>query len=891
MNNICWRETWRERLKQLKQVSFKSLSPNKKFKKFNFAKALAFVAFFAFISIIAVSIFSGILLVVLARELPMPDRIVRKEGFATKIYDRNEKLIYDVFENQKRTPIQLYQVPKYLKDATVAIEDKDFYKHIGFDPRGYLRAVYYLIIKYRLTGGSTLTQQLVKNVLLSSERTIKRKIKEFVLALEIESKYSKDQILQMYLNEAPYGGTTWGVEEASQTYFGKSVSELNLTQSAVLAALPQSPSRYSPFGQDPKAYIGRTTDVLRRMREDNYITPEEEKKSLQEIESLIFASQSGTLKAPHFVMYVKKELEDKYGEKAVELGGLRVTTSIDLDFQEKVQRNVAEEIAKVEKMHITNGAVIVMDPKTGEILAMVGSKNYDDPNYDGKYNVVTAKRQPGSAIKPITYATALKKGYTASTLLMDTKTSFPIGVNKPDYVPENYDGKEHGPLQVRFALGNSINIIAVKMLAMVGIKDMLATAYDMGLSTLEPTKENLSRFGLSVTLGGGEVRLLDLASAYSAFANGGLKIDPVAILKVTDKDGNVLEENRALPGKRVLSSQEAFIISHILSDNSARLLTFSENNLLKIPERQVAVKTGTTNDKRDNWTVGWTPQVIVGTWVGNNDNSAMKQLVSGVSGAAPIWRRVIIDYLKDKQKEEFTVPEGIISAEVDSLSGYRSHDGFPGRNEYFIQGTEPSSDDPVHVKLKICKGQGKLATPVDIARGEYEEKEYLIFKENDVYSSPSTSSGIEDRWQKGIDEWVKKQPDERYRPPTEYCNTMDQIFVKFASPQDQAQVKSPFTVKIEPVLVNEVAKVSIYVNGELKKELTSTPYELELTLPDGTYTIKAIVRDSKGNEGSQEVRIGVNVSWNWAPSPTPTPTLIPTPTLTPTITPSITPSP
>ena len=568
MSSVHWKQTWKQRIRQLKQVKIGSLSLKERLKNYGFVKILAYLSFLSFASVFILSIFSGILFIVLARELPRPDRIVRKEGFASKIYDRNSKLIYDVFEDQKRTPIQLYQVPKYLKDATVAIEDKDFYKHKGFDPKGYLRIIYYVFAKHRLSGGSTLTQQLVKNVLLSSERTISRKVKEFVLSLEIEAKYSKDQILQMYLNEAPYGGTTWGVEEASQTYFGKSVSELDLTQSAILAALPQSPSRYSPFGQNPTAFISRTKDVLRRMREDGYISSEDEKKSLAELENFTFASQSGILKAPHFIMYVKKILEDKYGEKAVELGGLRVTTSIDLDFQEKVQKIVTEEIAKVEKMNITNGAVIVMDPKTGEILAMVGSKNYDDPNYDGKFNVVTAKRQPGSAIKPITYITALRKGYTASTMIMDTTTSFPQGANKPDYIPVNYDGKEHGPLQLRYALGNSINVVAVKLLAMVGIKDMLTTAFNMGLSTLEPTAENLSRLGLSVTLGGGEVRLIDLSSAYSAFANEGLKVDPTAILKVSDKDGNVLEEFRPLPGKRVISQQEAFIISNILDRKS-----------------------------------------------------------------------------------------------------------------------------------------------------------------------------------------------------------------------------------------------------------------------------------------------------------------------------------
>lgn len=832
---------------------------------------------------------TGILLVILAKDLPRPDRVVRKEGFATKIYDRNNKLIYDVFENQKRTLIQLYQVPKTLKEATVAIEDKDFYKHKGFDPKGYLRSIYYIFVRHRLQGGSTLTQQLVKNVLLTSERTVKRKIKEFVLALEIESKYSKDQILQMYLNEAPYGGTTWGVEEASRTYFGKSASELNLTQSAILAGLPQSPSTYSPFGKNPGAYVSRTKDVLRRMREDSYISEEEEKKSLEELENIVFASQSGTLKAPHFVMYVKKILEEKYGEKAVERGGLRVTTSVDLDFQERVQEIVSSEIAKMEKLHITNGAAIVMDPKNGAILAMVGSKGYDDPDYDGKFNVVLAKRQPGSAIKPVTYVAALKKGYTASTLLMDCLTSFPGGANKPDYIPTNYDGKEHGPLHVRFALGNSINIAAVKMLAMIGIREMLTTAFDMGLTTLEPTEENISRFGLSVTLGGGEVRLLDLAAAYSAFANEGARIEPTAILKVTDKDGNTLEEFREVPGKRVLSKGESFIISHILSDNSARLLTFSENSLLKFSDRQVAVKTGTTNDKRDNWAIGWTPQVIVGSWVGNNDNTPMKSVASGVSGATPIWRKVILDYLKNKQVENFLLPEEVVSVDVDAVSGFRAHDNFPSRSEFFILGTEPSDNDPVHKKIRLCKGQGKLASPVDIARGDFEEKEFLIFKESDPSvksKDTSASSGQTDRWQKGIDSWLAKQSDSRYRPPpTDYCDSINQVNVSIVSPSNQSQTGSSFKIKIEPVSFNDIVKVEIFINGESKKQITSPPYEIEVTLPDGKYTIKAVVKDTKGNQGDGEIKIGVNIPWDYTPpSPTPTP-IPPTPTLLPSITP------
>lgn len=877
---MSWKSVWKKRISRLGAYASPSLSSP--YHRISGIRLISNLAFFGFLAVVTLTIITSFLFIWYAKDLPRPDKIVRREGFSTKIYDRNEKLLYDVFSKQRRTPVELSEVPLYLREATIAIEDKDFYKHGGFDPRGWLRAIYNIFVHRKLQGGSTLTQQLVKNVLLSSERTVTRKIKEFILAVQIERKYSKDQILQMYLNEAPYGGTAWGVEAAAEVYFNKKVSQLTLVESAILAGLPQRPSAYSPFGQDPESYKWRTQAVLRRMREDGYISRDLEIAAAKEIDKVKFAPKETTFKAPHFVMYVKKLLEERYGERMVEQGGLRVTTTLDFDLQEKAQEVVSEEIARVEKLHITNGAALVLDPKTGEILAMVGSKNYDDPNYDGKVNVTLSLRQPGSAIKPVTYATAFKKGYTPSTLIMDVKTSFPGG-DKPEYVPENYDGKFHGPLQIRYALGSSINVPAVKMLARVGLREMLQQAYDLGFTTLEPTSENLSRLGLSVTLGGGEVRLLDMASAYSSFANGGLKVTPTAILKVTDHEGRVLEENKPIQGRRVLTPEQAYLISNILSDNEARLITFGSRSSLYFSDRQVAVKTGTTNDKKDNWTVGWTPSVIVGVWVGNNDNSQMKEVASGVSGASPIWRRILFTALEGKPKEDFAIPEGIVSAEVDSVSGFRSHDGFPSRVEFFIKGTEPTGDDPVHTKLKVCKASGKLATPVDIARGEYEEKEFFIFTEDD----PTAASSGENRWQKGINEWLATQTDSRYHPPTEYCESQNQIEVKIKEPEDHTQVGSSFRVKVEPISVNEIVMVEIYVNNELKASMTSIPYERDLTLPDGAYTIKARARDSKGNEGEREIKIGVNVPWDWSPTPTPTPT--PIPTITPTLSPTLTP--
>ncbi len=874
---MSWRKAWRQRTREV-QSSRRPASQRRV--SYRSARLLRSQLITRFSKLSLLGVVAGILLVAFlfiwyAKDLPQPDKIVRKEGFATKIYDRNNQLLYDVYAEQRRTPVKLDEIPLYLRQATVAIEDKNFYGHGGFDPTGWMRAMFNIVIHRKLQGGSTLTQQLVKNVLLTSERTFTRKIKEFILAVQIERRYSKDEILQMYLNEAPYGGTAWGVESAAEVYFEKKVSDLTLVEAAILAGLPQRPSVYSPFSEDPQAYIGRTESVLRRMKEDGYITSDQEEEAKKQIAEVEFASEGPGFRAPHFVMYVKKLLEDRYGTRMVEQGGLKVTTSLDLDLQEKAQDIVSEEIAKVEGIHITNGAGLVLDPQTGEILAMVGSKNYNDPDYDGKVNVTLSLRQPGSAIKPVTYVTAFKKGYTPSTLIMDVKTSFPGG-DKPEYVPVNYDGQYHGPLQIRYALGSSINIPAVKMVALIGLKDMLQTAWEMGFTTLEPTQANLSRLGLAVTLGGGEVRLIDMVSAYSTFANGGFKVSPTAILKVTDQDGHVLEENKPEKGRRVLTEEQAFLINNILSDNSARLITFGENSLINL--QGVAAKTGTTNDRRDNWTVGWTPSIITGVWVGNNDNTEMKQVASGVSGAAPIWRRIITEARKGKPQGGFEMPSGIVSAEVDKVSGYRTHDGYSSRMEYFIKGTEPQGEDPVHTKLKICRAEGKLATPVDIARGDYEEKEYFVFKEED----PLTD---EDRWQKGIDEWLAGIGDERYHPPTEYCGTSGQIEVRIEEPGNESQVGSSFRVVVRPISVNKISKVEIYINNDKKASITSPPYERDFTLADGTYTIKARAEDEKGNSGESEIKIGVNLPWNWSPTPSPTPTLTPIPTLSPTPTP------
>ncbi|OGD11834.1 hypothetical protein A2576_02645, partial [Candidatus Amesbacteria bacterium RIFOXYD1_FULL_47_9] len=814
-----WRRVWKEKRSRLRRLS----------RGTNRGKWLVRISGLVMAALVAGAVGMVILFAWYAKDLPNPDRIVRREGFATKLYDRGGQLLYDVFSEKKRTPVNLDQVPLTLRQATIAIEDKNFYKHQGFDPFGITRAIVKTIVFRRLEGGSTLTQQLVKTTLLDPRRTLTRKLKEFILTLQVERKYSKDEILQMYLNEAPYGGTAWGVEAAAETYFGKPVSEVNLAQAAILAGLPQSPTRYSPFAGE--LYKARAGEVLRRMREDGYINREEETAAQKEVAEVKLATGSGILKAPHFVFYVKQQLVERYGERVVEQGGLRVTTTLDWDLQEAAQKAVTEEVEKIKHLKVSNGAAVVMEPSSGQILAMVGSKNWEDPDYDGKYNVALASRQPGSAIKPVTYLTALKQGYTAATLLMDTRSVFPGG-DKPEYTPENYDGKFRGPVLVREALGNSLNVPAVKMLSRVGVKEVLKTGYELGLTTLKPTKEMLARVGLSLTLGGGEVRLLDLATSYSVFANTGKKVEPVSVMKVTDSDGKVLEEWKPESGGRqIISAGEAFIITSILSDNQARSITFGTRSQLDIPDRTVAVKTGTTNDKRDNWTVGWTPQVMVGVWVGNNDNSAMREVASGITGASPIWRRIIMAALKGKPHEEFTKPPEIIEMEVDQISGYPAHDGFPAKKEIFLKGTEPSGDDPVHKKIKVCKGEGKLATPADIGGGNYEEKEAFYFSEADPFADYWKGAN---KWQDGIDKWLSEQADPKYHPPTDFCGSTNPLWITVISPADKSQTGSDVEVKIEISDIHPVKKVEVYLDGTLKQTFTGGGSPWEITLPDVT---------------------------------------------------------
>lgn len=795
-----------------------------------------------------------------SRGLPDPSKVQRKTGFSTEILDRTGKVIlYDMYTDQDRKFTPINDVSDWLKKATISVEDKDFYKHNGFDPMAALRIAKNVVLNQRLIGGSTLTQQLVKMLLLTNERKVSRKVREFMLALRIEKSFTKDEILQMYLNEAPYGGTAVGVASAAQIYFGKSPSELTLTESVLLAGLPQSPSRYSPYSSNNKAYLPRAKEVSRRMREDNIITKEMEAQVNSELENIQFKGiASNKIKAPHFVMFIKQQLEEMYGASVLETGGLKVTTSLDWDLQQKAETAVKEEIDKVSKqLNISNGASVILDTNSGEILSMVGSKDFFDKSIDGEVNVTTRLRQPGSSIKPLVFATAFMKNYSPASVLADVVTEFPGKDDKTPYQPKNYDGKEHGLLHLRDALGSSINIPAVKLTALVGVDTVLNQGFRMGITSLEPTKETVSRVGLSMALGGAEVKLLEITSAYGSFANGGTKVLPVSILKIEDGSGRKIFEKKQIKQEKVLDEKVAFLMNSVLSDNNARLLTFGPNSYLNMGNKAVAVKTGTTNDLRDNWTIGWTPSYIVGVWVGNNNNDKMKNVASGVSGAAPIWRRQILEVQKLKSETAFKQPSGVTQVEVDKVSGYPAHDGFASYKEWFVDGTLPTGQDPIHTKVKTCKNDpNKLADAVSVSQGNFDEREGIVIKERDILTN-------KDSWQKAINEWIGKQTDQIYKIPTETCGASAEIDVQIVSPAQKSRIDGDtLSVKYTVASTKTLAESRMYIDGTLEQTFGSEQsVSKQIKVTTGKHSLKIVAKNSEGKEESKQVDFGVNVDW------------------------------
>ncbi|MFH1826969.1 MAG: PBP1A family penicillin-binding protein [bacterium] len=810
--------------------------------------------FYASAIILGGLIFAFLVFAWFAKDLPAPGKLSQASGASSIFYDRDGKVLFETYKDKNRVPVELKDVSQYLKNATIAIEDKNFYKHQGISQIGILRAVLNIVLKKQIQGGSTITQQLIKNVLLTSQQTIPRKVKEIILAVMVEQKYSKDEIFQMYLNESPYGGSFWGIGSAAKGYFDKSPKDLTLLESAFLAGLPQSPNYYSPFYGKNDTWKERTKSVLRRMREDKYITKDEEKSALKKLETLKFEAPNLSINAPHFVFYVRDQIEKEFGPKILDQG-IKVKTTVSLDAQKTVEKIVNEEVKKLKSAKVGNGAAIVLDSKTGEILAMVGAYDFNNKEY-GKYNASTGLRQPGSALKPITYAIALEKGYTPSTVLMDLKTVFP-NQGEEDYVPVNYDGKYKGPVQIRFALANSRNVPAVKTLAMVGIKDFLKKAEELGLDTLASTQDNLNRFGLALTLGGGEVRLLSLSSAYSAFARGGTHLEESGILEIRDSKNKVIFKAKKPKENRVFSAETSFIISHILTDNIARSEEFGTNSFLNVGGKTVAAKTGTTNDKRDNWTMGFTKDITVGVWVGNNDNSPMDSIIaSGVTGASPIWHRIMTELLKDYSDGIMPQPNKVKALTIDAYLGGLPKDGSPTRSEYFIEGTEPKETSPFYKKLKISKSTGKLANDVEIRSGNYDEKEFVQITENDPISIDGKN-----RWQEAIDAWAKEQSDDKYHYPTEESTqNSDDVVVSFKSPQNKQKIDdNNVEIKILITSISNIKSVKLYIDDNEVKSYSGDRDEINETINigDGEHELKVQAINEKDKQAETKIKIGI----------------------------------
>lgn len=645
---------------------------------------IRFTLNFIILLLVVFSLLFGFYFIIL-KGLPSPkDLSSREPEVSTKIYDRNGNLLYKIYKEKNRTIIPLSSVPIHVRLATLAAEDAEFYNHPGFSLRGILRALVSDAKTGSLQGGSTITQQLVKNALLSPEKTLTRKVREVILSVEVEASYTKDQILEMYLNEVSFGGTAYGIEEASQQYFGKDVKDLDLAEAAFLAGLPKSPTLYSPFGQNPDLAFGRQREVLHLMAVNKFITADQELAA--ETEKLTFVANKTSIKAPHFVMYVRQMLVDKYGEDMVEKGGLEVMTSLDLPTQEAAEKVVHDEVEKLSGLRVGNGAALVLNPDTGEVLAMVGSKDYFDIAQDGNVNVLTRLRQPGSSIKLINYTYALSHQYTPASIINDSPITYVIPGTTP-YSPVNYDGQFKGNVTLRSALAQSRNVPAVKILASYGVDKMIEQGQKMGISTWNDP----SQYGLSLTLGGGAVKALDLATAYATIADYGERPNLMPILQIKDYKGRILEKNSPQKTDGVVDPRVAFELIDILKDNIARAPEFGLNSYLVIKDHpEVAVKTGTSNDLRDNWTVGFNQNYLVLTWVGNNDNSPMSRIASGVTGASPIWNKIMSIVLAGKPSIDWKTPDGVSKVNICTITGTLPCDGCPTKQEWFLDEDKPT---------------------------------------------------------------------------------------------------------------------------------------------------------------------------------------------------------
>lgn len=810
----------------------------------------------------------------LVGDLPNPERMSeRTVEESTQIYDRTGRiLLYEIHGDERRSVAPFREIPDAVKRATLVAEDINFYRHAGLDWRGIFRAIGKNVSAGDFSqGGSTITQQLIKNSLLGSQKTISRKLKEQILAVLLERKYSKDEIFGWYLNQIPYGSNAYGISAAARLYFAKEAQDLSLPEAAVIAALIKAPTYYSPYGSHTDELLARKDWILRRMADAGFITAAEAEKSVRA--ELLFAPTRENMRAPHFVQYVREYLEERYGEATVMRGGLRVTTTLDWTLQEEAERIVREGAERNRDLvKAYNAALVAIDPRSGEILTMVGSKDYQgaaEPTgcasgvnckFDPYVNVATRKRQPGSAFKPFVYATAFKKGYAPETVLFDVPTEFNPGCN-PDgapgpqisdpkrcYHPKNYDDAFRGPVSLRQALAQSLNVPSVKVLYLAGVEASMETAQAMGITTLQDPR----RYGLSLVLGGAEVTLLEMTSAFGVFAAEGVRRPATPILRVEDRTGAIVEEKKETPIP-ALDTGIARTMNNILSDNAARVPVFSPTSSLYFPDRQVAAKTGTTQDYRDAWTVGYTPSLSVGVWVGNNDNTPMNQKGLSVMVAGPLWHTYMEKALAAGPREYFALPDASPAAKPALRGSYRS--GTP---------------------VKVDRISGKLAT-TDTPQELIEERMFggvttilaLVDKENPTGSPPADLHRDPQfqNWQAGIDAWLAGHPIPAATAPegSDDLHAPDrQPRISIISPAESGgsiAAVGDVTARVEAALA--LSEVSFFIDDALVRSATA-PFvspDFRFAVPGplsaGTHTIKITAFDIVGNRASAERKVTI----------------------------------
>jgi membrane peptidoglycan carboxypeptidase len=795
--------------------------------------------------VVGIGALVGTILVVAAfawvsRDLPDPNRIKdRSIAVSTKIYARDGKtLLYDVHGDVSRSLVKLADIPKYTQQATIALEDKDFYKHGGVSIRGLIRGVILDSLRGRATGGSTITQQFIKNAILTSERSVTRKLKEIILAYELERKFSKDEILQLYFNEIPYGGTLYGIEAASQSFFGKAVKDLTLAQSALLAAIPQRPTYFSPYGSHTDQLVGRQQYALQQMFEQGYITAAQRDEALKVDVLKQIQPKHEQIKAPHFVLMVKEALADRYGENVLERGGLKVTTTLDWRLQEIAEQAITDYGPKnVKRYGATNMAMSAIDPKTGQIVALVGSRDYFDTAHDGNVNVATRTRNPGSSFKPIVYYTAFARGYSPDTMMFDLRTNFG---GTPAYIPNNYDGKEHGPLTMRSTLAGSLNIPAVKTLYLAGIPNVIDTARQLGYTTLtEPDK-----YGLALALGAGGVTLLEHTNAFATFSQDGVHHPIATILKVEDKNGKVLEQFRD-QAEQVLDKAATANLLSVLTDNTARSFIFGSHTPLVLPDRTLFAKTGTTNDWRDGWTMGGTPSLVAGFWAGNNDNSKMAKGADGVLVAAPAWNQFLKEALKGTKREGYPKPPenkatkpvllgqltGDVPLSIDRITGLRIPD------------------------TCIATYPAGFVTSV-VVKEVHDILQYV--QKDDPQGDPPSNPAADpqySRWEEPVQKWAKAKGYTATAPALGDCSLRDPAAaptVNITTPTlNQTITSTPLPVSVTTGGPRPIARVTYTVDDKVLADVTTGPDfagSLDLTgFESGFHTLKATATDAVEN--------------------------------------------